>query len=299
MSTRHLPFAAEQLAALSAAQRQRLAYIEFRVWFHGEVARKDVLARFEIATAAGTRDLALYQSLAPHNVTYARKAFRHMPSFSPLFEHDVNRVLAALTQGFAAGDAPTHGDTLPHASPVPLNLPDLDTLATVTRAMAQGQALCLTYHSMKKGPAKRHIVPHALVDSGLRWHVRAYDRNKREFRDLVLTRMQAVKALADAPLPHELATADAEWQRELQLVLKAHPAHPQPAVIALDFGMQGGQLRLPVRAAVAGHVLRQWQVDCSEGARLRGHDMRLMLANREVLNGVGSAVLAPGWGDAG
>ena len=31
---------------LSAAQRQRLAYIEFRVWFFGEVTRKDVLDRF-------------------------------------------------------------------------------------------------------------------------------------------------------------------------------------------------------------------------------------------------------------
>ena len=296
MSTRNLPFAGEQLAALSAGQRQRLAYIEFRVWFHGEVARKDVLTRFEIATAAGTRDLALYQSLAPHNVVYERKAFRHLPSFAPLFEHDVNRVLAALTNGFAAGETLSTA-TLPHAGPVPLNLPELSTLATVTRAMAQGQVLGLTYHSMKKGPAKRQIVPHALVDSGLRWHVRAYDRSKREFRDLVLTRMQAVKALAEAPLPHEHAAADAEWQRELQLVLKAHPAHPQPATIALDFGMQAGQLRLPVRAAVAGHVLRQWQVDCSEGARLRGHDMRLMLANREVLSGVGSAVLAPGWRD--
>ena len=46
---------------LSAAQRQRLAYIEFRVWFYGAVARKDVLERFELATAAGTRDLALYK----------------------------------------------------------------------------------------------------------------------------------------------------------------------------------------------------------------------------------------------
>ena len=41
------------LADLSAAQRQRLAYIEFRVWFYGEVARKEVLERFEVATAAG------------------------------------------------------------------------------------------------------------------------------------------------------------------------------------------------------------------------------------------------------
>ena len=50
---------------LSAAQRQRLAYIEFRVWFYGEVARKHVLERFEVATAAGTRDMALYKELAP------------------------------------------------------------------------------------------------------------------------------------------------------------------------------------------------------------------------------------------
>ena len=51
------------LSALSAAQRLRLAFIEFRVWFYGEVARKHVLERFEIATAAGTRDLMLYKQL--------------------------------------------------------------------------------------------------------------------------------------------------------------------------------------------------------------------------------------------
>lgn len=296
MSTRHLPFAAEQLAALSAAQRQRLAYIEFRVWFHGEVARKDVLARFEIATAAGTRDLALYQSLAPHNVTYARKAFRHLPSFSPLFEHDVNRVLAALTQGFAAGDAPTHGDTLPHASPVPLNLPDLDTLATVTRAMGQGQALGLTYHSMKKGPAKRQIVPHALVDSGLRWHVRAYDRTRGGFRDLVLTRMEQLQVASTPAAASELPKADEQWCRKLKLDLLPHPAHPHPESIERDFGMRRGRLTVMLRAAVAGYVLRQWQVDCSADASLRGPEFRLRLADAQTaLQGVESAVLTPGF----
>ena len=30
------------IATLSAAQRLRLAFIEFRVWFYGEVARKHV-----------------------------------------------------------------------------------------------------------------------------------------------------------------------------------------------------------------------------------------------------------------
>ena len=78
------------LSDLSAAQRQRLAYIEFRVWFYGEVARKDVLERFEVATAAGTRDMALYRELAPLNVTYERKAYRYLPTFTPLFHHTRN-----------------------------------------------------------------------------------------------------------------------------------------------------------------------------------------------------------------
>ena len=64
---------------LSAAQRQRLAYIEFRVWFYGAVARKDVLERFELATAAGTRDLALYKELAPENLVYDFQAKTYLP----------------------------------------------------------------------------------------------------------------------------------------------------------------------------------------------------------------------------
>ena len=43
-------------------------------------------------------------------------------------------------------------------------------------AIHGNQALKLTYHSMSTGAVLREIVPHALVDSGLRWHVLAYDR---------------------------------------------------------------------------------------------------------------------------
>ena len=46
---------------------------------------------------------------------------------------------------------------------------------------------------------------------------------------------------------------------------------------------------------VAGHVLRQWQVDCSPKASLRGPEYRLLLADLNVLEGVGSAELAPGY----
>ena len=286
---------------LSAAQRQRLAYIEFRVWFFGEVTRKDVLDRFGLATAAGTRDMVLYRDLAPNNVAYEGKVYRYQPTFTPLFEHQAERVLAMLTAGFGEGEPPSMGESLPHAVPARLNQPPLDILAAVTRAIHGGYPLRLTYHSMKTGAVAREIVPHALVDSGLRWHVRAYDRTKGEFRDLVLTRMENIEPLENQSTvnpvqSHELPAADAQWQKEINLDLLPHPAHPHPSSIERDFGMGAlGALRVTLRAAVAGYVLRQWQVDCSPDARLREREFRLWLADTAQLNGVDNAVLAPGF----
>ena len=200
------------LSDLSAAQRQRLAFIEFRLWFYGAVARKEVLERFEVATAAGTRDMALYKELAPGNVRYERKQYAYQAGFRPLFHHAVDQVLAALTTGWGAGGAVAGGDPISHAVPARLNQPSLDILATVTRAIAGGDALQLVYHSMKTGPGLREIVPHSLVDSGLRWHVRAFDRTKGHFRDLVLTRMEQVQPAASAvPIAaQELVAADVQ-----------------------------------------------------------------------------------------
>lgn len=289
------------LNELSAAQRRRLAYIEFRVWFFGEVTRKNVLDRFDLATAAGTRDMVLYRELAPKNVAYEGKVYRYQPTFSPLFEHQAERVLAMLTAGFGEGEPLSMGESLPHVVPARLNQPPLDILAAVTRAIHCGYPLRLIYHSMKTGAAPREIVPHALVDSGLRWHVRAYDRTKGEFRDLVLTRMENIEPVdsqttGNEVQSHELRTADAQWQKEIALDLVPHPAHPHPSSIAHDFGMGVRRsLQVTLRAATAGYVLRQWQIDCSPDARLRGQEFRLWLENATQLDGVDNAVLAPGY----
>ena len=59
--------------------------------------------------------------------------------------------------------------------------------------------------------------------------------------------------------------------------------------------MVKGRLKVQLRAAVSGHMLRQWQVDCSPDAGLRGPAFRLRLADVRQLDGVNSAVLAPGF----
>ena len=61
-----------------------------------------------------------------------------------------------------------------------------------------------------------------------------------------------------------------------------HPAHPHAKTIERDFGMQQGGLAVTLRAAIAGYVLRQWQVDCSADAQLRGPEFRLWLAEPQL-----------------
>ena len=128
-------------------------------------------------------------------------------------------------------------------------------------------------------------------------HVRAFDRTTKHFRDLVLTRMERVLPIApSAPLAaEELMSADAQWAREVTLDLVPHPAHPHPKVIERDFGMRQGRLTVTLRAAVAGYVMRQWQVDCSPEARLKSPEFRLWLADPSQLDGVDNAVMAPGY----
>ena len=66
----------------------------------------------------------------------------------------------------------------------------------------------------------------------------------------------------------ERLSADEQWNREVSLDLVPHPSHPHPTSIEHDFGMQDGKLTVTLRAAVAGYVLWQWQVDCSPDVKL-------------------------------
>jgi predicted DNA-binding transcriptional regulator YafY len=71
------------------------------------------------------------------------------------------------------------------------------------RAIHAKRPVAIRYHSMSSGESERVIVPFALVDTGLRWHVRAFDRKSREFRDFVVTRIEAPTLLDEEPQAFE------------------------------------------------------------------------------------------------
>jgi hypothetical protein len=286
------------LQNLNQAQRERLAFIEFRLWFLGDVRRPDLIDRFGIAPAVATRDLAAYREIASENIGFEgrRKVYVPTPKFKPIFSHQPDRVLSALSRGFGEGLGKASSGFLLCDFPLRLNQPSLQDLAVLTRAIHQKRAVRLTYHSLNNGPSKREVVPFALVDSGLRWHARVYDRTSREFRDLVITRMEHPVLLESGAIaPHEQGDQDIQWSRIVTLELVPHPGIPRAEIVARDFGMKGGCLILNVRAAIAGYVLQQWNVDCSPDHNLEATRYRLWLKDSLVLYGVENALLAPGY----
>jgi hypothetical protein len=287
----------QSLANLTHNQRERLAYIDFRLYFFGVVGRRDLTERFGLAAAGATRDLALYREIVPKNITFdgSNKIYRIGQAFSPLFDHDPKRVLSVLTLGFGDGQAGTTQPPLPCESPIALSNPRMDILAPLCRAIRSKKPVAICYHSMSSGASDRIIVPFALVDTGLRWHARAFDRKSCEFRDFVVTRIESTALLDEAPLACELPDNDIQWTRIVELNFVPHPRLERPEIIKMDYGMTGDSIRMRVRAAVVGYMLLRWSVDCSPDHRLKEEHYRLWLSDPLALYGVESAKLAPGY----
>ncbi|HCW0556244.1 WYL domain-containing protein [Pseudomonas aeruginosa] len=288
----------EQLDDFTQPQRDRLAFVELRVRFIGDIRRQDLVSRFGIQSAAATRDLAIYKELAPGNIDYDTKAKCYVlgEDFKPLFDFPPERVLSWLTQGFGDGEPSQLKAWVTSEIPSRLTHPDLDVLACVTRAIHQECPVRVEYHSISSGQTERQIVPFALIDNGLRWHVRAFDRKSQEFRDFVITRIKRPALLRDEEVQvHERGDQDIQWTRIVELELIPHPDQPRSEVTEMDYGMRDGVLRMKLRAATAGYILRKWSVDSSPDHSLRGPEYRLWLKNPLALYGVRNAVLAPGY----
>ncbi len=59
----HIADITKKLDAIGSAQRERLAFIDFALYFLGELTRKDLIDRFAVGHAATTRDFAYTKRL--------------------------------------------------------------------------------------------------------------------------------------------------------------------------------------------------------------------------------------------
>ena len=286
---------------VSQTQRERLAFLELRAFFSGELRRGDIEARFGVKPAAASRDLGSYRDIAPGNLDYDAPARCYRPSatFKPVFEFSTERVLAWLLQGFGDGLDLKLRQVAPCEGPGQLVKPDLEVLATITRALVAKKAVRVNYLSLSSGSKRRELVPVALADNGLRWHVRAFDRERDRFGDFVLTRIAKAHEIDGEVAESEQIGSDSQWARIVDLEIVPHPGITWPKAVEADYAMTDGVLRIKSRAALAGYVLRRWNIDSSPDHRLHAASHHLWLKNTQTLYGVESAALAPGYASDG
>ena len=71
------------IESLNHAQRERLTFIEFRLYFLGDAKRQDMIQRFGIAPAVATRDFSQYRKLFPHNINFNNKTKSYLITHKP------------------------------------------------------------------------------------------------------------------------------------------------------------------------------------------------------------------------
>ncbi|MGO2011084.1 WYL domain-containing protein [Pseudoalteromonas sp.] len=279
-------------------QKQRLSYIDFKLFFVGYVTRAEIVSYFEKGLTSATRDINFYKELCPENMVYDSKEKRYFQAagFRPLFTHDPRKTLVKLSNQITDGFDAIGDTTFPVEAPSQLNIPDIFIVAKLVQAIINEKPVSVIYTSLSSGSAARELVPHSIVDNGLRWHVRAYDRKSKSFRDFVLTRITKVTIKNTEVVAGEGKIEDHQWMRMMPLQLVPHPHNVRhPTAIALDYGMKGDELSLNVRAAMAGYLLRRWNVDCTADAELVGAEYQLWLKNRQTLFGAENLAIAPGY----
>lgn len=82
---------------------------------------------------------------------------------------------------------------------------------------------------------------------------------------------------------------------ELELVLHPRIEQSRSEAIELDYGMKDGVMKVEIRAAPAGYLLRLYNVDGSKEALLKTLELHLWLKNYLTLYSVGNLAIAPGF----
>lgn len=285
------------LREMNYAQRERLAFIDFCLQFVGQISRADLINHFKTGLASCSRDLTLYRELAPDNLIlrHEDKQYYRTDEFSPVFEHNPEAVLTSLCRGFGDGLSQGVTPSLNCIDTTKLITPSSDVIATLMRAINNRRAISCQYVSLSSGAGEREIVPHSIANNGQRWHVRAYDKKKKSFRDFVCTRLQNVTEIEKPIATVQGKEFDKQWNNIHKITLVPHPSIKYFKAIELDYAMVGGKIELNVREALLGYLMIQWNVDCSLESRLVGEQFQLRLDNINELQGIDSLSIAPGY----
>ncbi|MFT5452545.1 MAG: putative DNA-binding transcriptional regulator YafY [Enterobacterales bacterium] len=247
----------------------RYRLIEIICFWEGRLTTNHLQNAFKIGRQQASKDINVYKKAYPENLEYdlQLKGYRPTIDFTPIYtKGTVDEYLHLLKTSMDLGQR--YVDTfLPQANTeviLPISrgvTPEI--LRPVIQACRENRRLDIKYVSLSSAEQteERLICPHTLVNSGFRWHVRAYCEKNQQYRDFVLSRMEGIPEVEDEAA--YTIEEDEAWNTEVQLIIKPHQGltKAQKKVIEKDYSMQDGELVVTTRGALVEYMLQILHID--------------------------------------
>lgn len=276
--------------------QRRLEFIEFRLFWEGQINRSDIVEQFGVSVPQASGDLKRYQEWAPGFIRYDSHLKTYCPTeqFTPQhLQPSADAYLWQLLQnksGFTE-EGETWAERMPDFSVVPIlrRSVEPEILRAMIGAARDSLALKVKYQSASSNATTwRWIAPHAFGYDGFGWHARSWCLRNHAFRDFVLTRVLEI----DGSRPEQIdRTTDVEWNQSVTLILEPNPllepGHRR--AVELDYRMENGKCRIETRVSLLYYMMGHLCLG-AEYESLDPKVARLVLVNRDHVERIRDSV---------
>ncbi len=252
--------------SMSWGAKQRLEFIEFRLFWEGSINRSDLVDFFGVSVPQASKDLSKYQELAPGNMEYDNSTKRYVAADEfvlRFLEPDpyvyLGQLRSVAERALASNDSWISRLPKADVALTPKRDIDIEILRQILEAVRSKSSVEILYQSMNRqrpDPIWRRITPHAFGFDGFRWHTRGYCHLEHKFKDFLLPRILDVRSKGNPGLGGE---ADWLWNNYFDIIIEPHPGltESQKTVVAKDYGMVDNNCVFPVRYAMLFYVLKR------------------------------------------
>lgn len=241
--------------------QQRFQLIELLAYWEGRINARDLEQHFHQSRQQSSQDINAYKQLASENLQYdsSLKAYLPTESFRLNFiSENADDYLHWLHYGYLQKQ-------FSHSISETLYIPSRKVSPIVMRglvsAIRQHKRIDVDYVSLNNPNAESRIIaPHTFINTGLRWHLRAWCEKSKEFRDFVLSRFCGTPELETKT--ENTQEKDIAWNTQVTVILQPDPrlSPAKQTVLANDYQMQNGQLHITTRGCLVQYLLRELQV---------------------------------------
>lgn len=270
---------------LTWAQRTRLQAIETLAYWVGRVNTSDIIDRFGVSRMIAHRDIKQYINLAPGNLSYSQSEKTYL--VTSIFKlHLTSGVINDYLFLEEQNNSGSLNGLVTIIQPPAFDL-DPAVIRPVFRAIQTNSGVDIHYRSLSHPDGMdRGLFPHRLVNTGFRWHVRAYCDARQDFRDFNLSRIVTSEKSATKRPSSGAAELDNDWNTMVKLVIKPNPLLSKDEINLLEkeFSMKRGSMTVMSRGSLVPYTLQSYQIDPKAPSKANPRQHRLILDNESELS---------------